>query len=47
MKRYQISKLLITNSFPKIDKDLKNWFLVSTIAVLVEINYQPAGLGFS
>ena len=41
-ERYKVSAILITNSFPKIDKDLKTDFLVSTIAVFVEINFHPA-----
>ena len=46
MKKYQISIVLITISFPKKDKDLKNWFLVSTIKALVEINIHPVEIRF-
>tara|TARA_B100000242_G_C42939160_1_gene435519 strand:- start:327 stop:476 length:150 start_codon:yes stop_codon:yes gene_type:complete len=38
--------MLIPNSFPKIDKDLKTGFLISTIAVLVEIKFYPAEFRF-
>ena len=46
MKKYQISIVLITISFPKIDKDLKIGFLLSTIKAIVEINLHPAELHF-
>jgi len=45
-KRYQISTVLTTNSFTQNRNIFGNWFLVSTIAVLVKINSHPAELRF-